>query len=85
MLKFDASSLSEETSGGSWHMARQGCFLTEREVSRIVTLLSNSDMTILEIAERMTCSRSAIAAINRRFQVRKYAGPKSKWILVKMR
>jgi hypothetical protein len=62
-------------------MTRQGCFLTEQEVERIVTLLADSDMTILEIAQRMTCSPSTIAAVNRRFQVRKYAGLKAKWIL----
>jgi hypothetical protein len=62
-------------------MARQGCSLTEQEVKRIVWFLANSDMTVLEISQRMACSRRTIAAINRRFQVRKYEGPKSKWIL----
>jgi IS30 family transposase len=65
-------------------MARQGRHLSEQEIKRIVTLLASSDMTILEIAQRMTCSRGTIAAINRKFQVRKYAGPKSKWILTRM-
>jgi hypothetical protein len=62
-------------------MARQGCSLSEHEVKRIVRLLANTDMTIFEVAQRMTCSRGTIAAINRRFQVRKYAGPKGRWIL----
>ena len=62
-------------------MARLGRFLTEQEVKRIVTLLASSDMTILEIAQRMTCSPSAIGAVNRRFQVRRYAGLRAKWIL----
>jgi hypothetical protein len=61
-------------------MAKQGCFLTEQELKRIVALLANTDMTIIEIAQRMMCSRSAIAAINRKFQVRKYEGLKSNWI-----
>jgi hypothetical protein len=62
-------------------MARQGYSLTEQEVKRILWLLANSDMTVPEIAQRMTCSRRTIAAINRRFQVRKYEGLKSRWIL----
>jgi hypothetical protein len=62
-------------------MARQGCSLSEQEVKRIVTLLADTEMNMFEIAQRMTCSRGAIAAINRRFQVRKYAGPKSRWTL----
>jgi hypothetical protein len=61
-------------------MAKQGCFLTEQELKRIVALLANTDMTIIEIAQRMMCSRSAIAAVNRKFQVRKYEGLKSNWI-----
>jgi len=62
-------------------MARRGCSLSGQEVKRIVMLLANTDMTIFEIAQRMTCSRGTIAAINQRFQVRKYEGPKSRWIL----
>lgn len=60
-------------------MARQGCSFTEQEIKRIVTLLSDTDMTIPEISQRMGCSRSAVVAINRRFQVRKYEGLRSKW------
>ena len=62
-------------------MARQGCSLSEQEVKRIVSFLANTEMTISEIAQRMMCSRGAIAAINRKFQVRKYAGPKRRWVL----
>ena len=62
-------------------MARQGYSLSEQELKRIVTLLANTEMTIYEIAQRMACSRGTIAAINRRFHVRKYAGLKSRWIL----
>jgi hypothetical protein len=61
-------------------MGRQGYFLTEPEVTRIVMLLADTDMTIVEIANRMGCSRNAIAKINRRFNVRKYSGLK-RWEL----
>jgi hypothetical protein len=51
------------------------------EVRRIVSLLASTDMTIPEIAERVGCSRSAVVSINRRFQVRDYAGRRTSWTL----
>jgi ribosomal protein S13 len=65
-------------------MAKQGRALTEEAVDKIVTLLQSTDMTISEIAQRMGCSRSAIASINRKFQVRDYAGLRSRWSLQKI-
>ena len=62
-------------------MARQGCALTEQETQKIIVLLSSTDMSLPEIAQRMGCSRSAVASINRRFQVRDYAGLRREWIL----
>jgi hypothetical protein len=38
-------------------------------------------MTLPEIATRMNCSRSAIAAINQKFQIRDYEGKRSQWTL----
>lgn len=60
-------------------MAIQGKAFSEAELQRIVSLLRSTEMTIGEIAERMRCSRSAVASINRRFQVREYAGLRSIW------
>jgi hypothetical protein len=65
-------------------MGRQGCVLTDREVQRIITLLSSTDMTIAEIAQRMSCSRSVIISVNRRFQIRHYAGLRSMWTVPKL-
>jgi hypothetical protein len=59
----------------------QGKYFTKDELNRIVTLLRDSEMTLPEIADRMRCSRSAIAAINRKFQVRLYGGKRSQWSL----
>jgi hypothetical protein len=59
-------------------MARQGFHFTDERVSRIVSLLA-TDMTISEIAERMSCSHTAIVSINRKFQVRAYAGRRTSW------
>jgi hypothetical protein len=57
----------------------QGKYFSEDEVNRIVMLLRDSDMSLREVAERMRCSRSAVAAINRKFQIRIYAGKRSQW------
>ena len=62
-------------------MGRQGRSFTAQEVQRIVSLLSNTDLTIAEIAERMGCNRSTVVAINRKFQVRNYEGLRSNWTL----
>jgi DNA-binding MurR/RpiR family transcriptional regulator len=37
-------------------------------------------MTISEIAERISISKSTVIAINRRFQVRNYGGMRTRWI-----
>lgn len=60
-------------------MARQGCPLQESEIRRIITLLASTDMTFLNIARRTGRSHAAIAAVNRRFQVREYGGRRSTW------
>ena len=58
---------------------KKGVFFSEKEVNRIVWLLASTDMSIGEIAARMGCARSAIASINRKFQVRSYAGRRTTW------
>ena len=63
----------------------QGKYFSQDEIYRIVMLLRESDMTLPEIAGRMCCSRSAIAAINRKFQVRFYDGKRSQWSLITKR
>jgi hypothetical protein len=51
-------------------------------VQRIVQLLGNSDLSILEIAERMQCSKAAVSAVNRTNRVRCYNGRRNYWTLV---
>ena len=65
-------------------MARQGCVLQESEIRRIVSLLASTDMSIPEIAERLSCSRSVVVAINRKFQVRDYSGRRTTWEVTQM-
>ena len=62
-------------------MAKQGKYFSEDELNNIIMLLRQSDMSIQEIAERMRCSRSAVVAINRKFQIRLYDGRRSQWTL----
>jgi len=60
-------------------MARQGCSMSEMEIRRIAFLLSETDLVVAAIAERMDCSKSAIMSINRRFQIRDYGQHRNKW------
>jgi len=57
----------------------QGRYFSKGELDRIVMLLRDSEMSLPEIADRMRCSRSAVASINRKFQVRLYEGRRSHW------
>jgi transposase-like protein len=44
--------------------------ITEEKTQRIAKLLSETEMTVSEIAARMQCSRSVVNAINRKWKVR---------------
>ena len=58
---------------------RQGQVLHEGDILKIVRLLRSTDLTLTEIATRMLCSRSYVAAINRRYGVRIYSGHRTTW------
>jgi DNA-binding transcriptional regulator GbsR (MarR family) len=62
-------------------MAGQGNPMHEGQIRTVISLLAATEMTIPEIAQRMGCSRSAIAAVNRKFQVRQYQGRRSTWVV----
>src|SRR5437763_13557599 len=57
---------------GEEDMASKGRAFSPEEIRRIVFLLSTTEMSTADIAERMGCSRSAVMAINRKCQVRAY-------------
>jgi hypothetical protein len=57
----------------------QGKRFTEEKVLRVQYLLAKTEMTIHEIALRTGASESSIAAINRRFDVRRYNGKRARW------
>ena len=62
-------------------MARQGCSLQDSEIRRIISLLATTDMSLMDIAQRTGRSHAAVAALNRRFNVREYRGRRSTWAL----
>ena len=62
-------------------MVRQGRHFREDQLHKIVTLLASTDLSMTQIAERMGCDRSRINAINRKLQIRKYAGNRTRWIV----
>jgi hypothetical protein len=64
-------------------MARQGNHMSGEQTKKVVYLLASTDMTVAEIAERMSCSKSVVVAINRRHQVRAYNGLRSSWRTIK--
>jgi hypothetical protein len=64
-------------------MAGQGYAMPVETVRQIIRLLSSTEMTVSEIAERMACSKSAVISINRRFQIRVYKGRRSRWTQVR--
>ena len=59
---------------GKTKMGRQGTSLSHKQIERTVALLATTDMTFGEIAQRMSCSKTAVASINRRRRVRDYRG-----------
>jgi len=63
-------------------MNGQGRSMRGDEVQQVIHLLFSTDMTVGEIAERMSCSKSTVISINRRFQVREYGGLRSSWLKV---
>lgn len=62
-------------------MGHKGNVFSKIEIRRIVDLLLLTDMSIGEIAERMNCSCSAVAAINSKYSVRDYCGRRSVWTM----
>jgi ribosomal protein S13 len=59
----------------------QGKSFSDDELNRIIALLRDSELSLPEIAVRMRCSRSAVASINRKFQIRLYEGKRHQWNL----
>ena len=61
-------------------MAGQGHAMPVESIRQVIHLLTSTEMTVKEIAERMSCSRSVVLSINRQFQIRAYNGRRSRWV-----
>jgi hypothetical protein len=59
----------------------RGRAMNFKKTERIVHVLRNTDLAISDIAERFICSRSVVAAINRKHRIRDYSGLRSSWIV----
>ena len=57
----------------------QGRYFSPEEITRIKLLLHSTDMTLQEIAIRMSCAKSSIVSINRNFHIREYRGRRREW------
>jgi len=57
----------------------QGKRFSEKTIKTIKHLLAKTDLTISEIAERMSCSKANIVAVNRKFMIRAYNNKKQDW------
>ena len=60
-------------------MRRKSQTFSPEEIQRIIQLLSTTNMTIAEIAQRMDCSTNAISNVNRKNKVRDYGGKRETW------
>jgi hypothetical protein len=60
-------------------MRGKGRSFCDSEISRIVQLLTSTDLSITDIAKRMHCSVSAVNSVNRKMKVRHYAGRRTSW------
>jgi hypothetical protein len=62
-------------------LQRQGRRISKEKVARIQRLLAETDMTISEIGESVSCSKSVISSINQKFGIRNYTGRRSLWLV----
>jgi transposase len=61
-------------------MSEREVYISAESLRQAVHFLSATEMSIGEIAARMSISKNTVIAINRRFQVRKYNGPGASWL-----
>jgi predicted DNA-binding protein YlxM (UPF0122 family) len=64
-------------------MPRSGIYLSTQVIERVQVLLATTDLSMAEIAERIDCSRSAVASINRKYGIRVYGKKRNSWTLNK--
>ena len=57
----------------------QGRRITLEQSNRVRFLLAETELTTYQIAVRMGTSKSTIIAINRRYNIRRYNGKRTRW------
>ena len=57
----------------------KGRFFSPDEITKIKSLLAQTDMSFEALATRMSCAKSSIVAINRKHQIRFYNGRRTQW------
>jgi hypothetical protein len=60
---------------------KQGNYLNQDALEKIIILLRESELPMSAIAARMSCTRASISAVNRKWQIRNYKGLRSRWVL----
>jgi hypothetical protein len=61
----------------------QGIHFPAETIERIKRLLAATDVSLADIADRMECSKSAVASINRKYGIRDYGKKRSRWTVNK--
>jgi predicted DNA-binding protein YlxM (UPF0122 family) len=64
-------------------MPRSGVRLSTETIEKVKALLSTTDLSLAEIAERMDCSKAAVASINNKYRIRIYGKKRNRWTLNK--
>jgi predicted DNA-binding protein YlxM (UPF0122 family) len=64
-------------------MPRSGIHLSTETIEKIKALLSTTDLSMAEVAERIDCSRSAVASVNNKYRIRNYGKKRNSWTLNK--
>src|SRR6516165_540188 len=64
-------------------MRRSGIHFSTQIVEKVQVLLATTDLGMTEIAERIGCSRSAVASINNKYRIRIYGKKRISWTLNK--
>ena len=62
---------------------RQGRHHSTETIEKIKGLLAATDLSIKAIAERIGCSKSAVASTNRKYRIRAYGKNRSRWTVNK--
>jgi hypothetical protein len=60
-------------------MPRSGVRFSTERIEKIKKLLATTDLSLGEIAERMDCSRAAVASINAKWRIRIYGKKRNSW------